>query len=104
MRKASLADKYTYRVVWSEEDGEFVGLGAEFPSLSWPATSQDGALRGVVKLVKEALADMQPPRRGSRFLWPRRNTAVYSRFVFPPSCTATWFWRPPRQGCRSIGW
>jgi hypothetical protein len=29
------ADKYTYRVTWSEDDGEFVGLCAEFPSLSW---------------------------------------------------------------------
>ena len=26
---------YTYRVTWSQEDEEFVGLCAEFPSLSW---------------------------------------------------------------------
>jgi predicted RNase H-like HicB family nuclease len=26
-------DKYTYRVTWAEEDGEYVGLCAEFPSL-----------------------------------------------------------------------
>ncbi|MGV7292077.1 antitoxin HicB, partial [Mycobacterium kansasii] len=26
---------YTYRVEWSPEDGEWVGLCAEFPSLSW---------------------------------------------------------------------
>ncbi|PJA42533.1 MAG: toxin-antitoxin system HicB family antitoxin, partial [Lysobacterales bacterium CG_4_9_14_3_um_filter_62_6] len=26
---------YTYRVIWSDEDVEFVGLCAEFPSLSW---------------------------------------------------------------------
>lgn len=25
---------YTYRVTWSQEDGEHVGLCAEFPSLS----------------------------------------------------------------------
>ena len=24
-------DHYTYRVTWSEEDGEYVGLCAEFP-------------------------------------------------------------------------
>ena len=29
------AKLYTYRVLWSEEDAEFVGLCAEFPSLSW---------------------------------------------------------------------
>ncbi|MDQ5918495.1 MAG: hypothetical protein QG660_1608, partial [Pseudomonadota bacterium] len=30
-------DHYTYRVTWSAEDGEHVGLCAEFPSLSWRA-------------------------------------------------------------------
>ena len=36
-------DKYTYRVTWSEEDGEYVGLCAEFPSLSWLADTQTAA-------------------------------------------------------------
>jgi hypothetical protein len=27
-------DRYTYRVTWSEDDNEYVGLCAEFPSLS----------------------------------------------------------------------
>ena len=27
-------DRYTYRITWSAEDGEHVGLCAEFPSLS----------------------------------------------------------------------
>ena len=35
MRRIELADKYTYRVIWSDEDSEFVGLCAELPSLSW---------------------------------------------------------------------
>ena len=52
-------DHYTYRVTWSEEDGEFVGLCAEFPSLSWLASSAAGALRGIQKVVAEAVADMQ---------------------------------------------
>lgn len=52
------ADKYTYRVTWSEEDAEHVGLCAEFPSLSWLATSPEAALRGIRKLVVEAVADM----------------------------------------------
>ena len=33
------SDKYTFRVTWSEEDGEFIGLCAEFPSVSWLAES-----------------------------------------------------------------
>ncbi len=52
------ADKYTYRVTWSEEDSEFVGLCAEFPSLSWLASSQTAALQGIRKVVVEVLADM----------------------------------------------
>ena len=27
-------DHYAYRVIWSEEDGEYVGLCAEFPGLT----------------------------------------------------------------------
>lgn len=52
-------DHYTYRVTWSAEDGEYVGLCAEFPSLSWLAGSQDAALQGVRHLVAEAVADME---------------------------------------------
>jgi len=30
-------DHYTYRVTWSVDDDEYVGLCAELPSLSWLA-------------------------------------------------------------------
>jgi predicted HicB family RNase H-like nuclease len=52
-------DKYTYRVTWSEDDSEYVGLCAEFPSLSWLARSPEAALKGVRKLVGEVVTDMQ---------------------------------------------
>jgi len=51
-------DKYTYRVTWSEEDEEYVGLCAEFPSLSWLAHTPEAALKGIRKLVSEVIADM----------------------------------------------
>ena len=51
-------DRYTYRVTWSEEDREHVGLCAEFPSLSWLAKTPEKALAGIRKLVKESLNDM----------------------------------------------
>jgi predicted HicB family RNase H-like nuclease len=50
---------YTYRVTWSIEDGEYVGLCAEFPSLSWLANSQEAAFDGIRNLVVEVLTDMQ---------------------------------------------
>ncbi len=51
-------DIYTYRVTWSEEDEEYVGLCAEFPSLSWLAATPEEALRGIRDVVHKAVADM----------------------------------------------
>ncbi len=50
---------YTYRVTWSEEDKEYVGLCAEFPGLSWLADTQEEALHGISNLVSEVLLDME---------------------------------------------
>ena len=52
------AQLYTYRVLWSEQDQEFVGLCAEFSSLSWLEQDQSAALKGIVELVAQAVADM----------------------------------------------
>ncbi|MBW2263270.1 MAG: toxin-antitoxin system HicB family antitoxin, partial [Deltaproteobacteria bacterium] len=52
-------DRYTYRVTWYEEDGEHVGLCAEFPSLSWLARTPEAALRGIRKVVAGVVADMR---------------------------------------------
>ena len=51
-------DHYTYRVSWSPEDSEYVGLCAEFPSLSWLSTSPEAALRGIRKVVANVVEDM----------------------------------------------
>ena len=51
-------DRYTYRVTWSGEDREHVGLCAEFPGLSWLDTSPEKALAGIRRLVKGCLRDM----------------------------------------------
>jgi len=50
-------DHYTYRVTWSQEDGEYLGLCVELPSLSWLAPSPEEALSGIRKVVAEAVAD-----------------------------------------------
>lgn len=51
-------DHYTYRVTWSAEDGEHVGLCAEFPSLSWLAASPEEALAGIRAVVADCVKDM----------------------------------------------
>jgi predicted HicB family RNase H-like nuclease len=57
--KTKKSDRYTYRVTWSEEDREHVGLCAEFPSLSWLAASPEAALRGIRTVVAKVVEDMQ---------------------------------------------
>ena len=52
-------DRYTYRVTWSEDDNEYVGLCAEFPSLSWLARTPEAALKGIRKVVGGVVKDMQ---------------------------------------------
>ena len=56
---AKKVDRYTYRVTWSEEDREYVGLCVEFPSLSWLEKSQEKALLGIRKAVAETVADLK---------------------------------------------
>ncbi len=52
-------DHYTYRVTWSQEDGEYVGLCAEFSGLSWLAKTPEGALKGIRKVVAGVIEDMK---------------------------------------------
>ncbi|MDD5675414.1 MAG: toxin-antitoxin system HicB family antitoxin [Chitinivibrionales bacterium] len=55
-------DHYSYRVIWSEEDKEYVGLCAEFPSLSWLAKSPEDALHGIREVVAGVIEDMKKNR------------------------------------------
>ena len=50
---------YTYRVTWSPEDQEYIGLCAEFASLSWLAKTPEKALKGIQKIVADVVADLQ---------------------------------------------
>jgi len=49
---------YTYRVTWSEEDGEHVALCAEFPGLSYLSLTPAEALRNMLDMVKGVVEDM----------------------------------------------
>ena len=52
-------EHYSYRIFWSDEDQEFVGLCAEFPSLSYLSEQQKAALEGITTLVKNIIQDME---------------------------------------------
>ena len=46
-------------VTWSAEDGEHVGLCAEFPSLSWLAATPEASLKGIRKVVAQTVEDLR---------------------------------------------
>ena len=52
------AKNYSYRIIWSEEDQEHVGLCAEFPSLSWLSPDPSKALTGIMDVVESVIQDM----------------------------------------------
>ena len=75
----------TYRITWSDEDNETVGLSAEFPSLSWLAKDLQAALRGIRKLVHEVIEDMR--REGEAVPEPialKRFSGKFMVRVSPP--------------------
>jgi predicted HicB family RNase H-like nuclease len=51
-------DHYTYRVTWSSDDDEYVGLCTELPSLSWLAKTPESALQGIRNMVADIIKDM----------------------------------------------
>ena len=54
-----LLDFYTYRVLWSDADGMFIGLCAELPSLSHLDDTAEGAFTGIRDVTATALEIMQ---------------------------------------------
>ena len=75
----AVSDHYTYRVIWSAEDEEHLGLCAEFPSLSWLASTPDEALAGIRELVAGGVEDMrasgeEPPRSLEDTVHARENS------------------------------
>jgi predicted HicB family RNase H-like nuclease len=82
---------YTYRVEWSPEDGEWVGLVAEFPSLSWLHVDPVEAIRGIRDLVEGVVVDMRkvdetPPeplaeRRYSGKVFVRTSPELHRRLT-----------------------
>jgi predicted HicB family RNase H-like nuclease len=77
-------DRYTYRITWSEADAEYVGLCAEFPSLSWLDTSPESALRGIRTVVEDVCRDMS--KNGESPPQPLSTKSYSGKFVvrIPP--------------------
>lgn len=74
-----MSDHYTYRVTWSAEDEEHVGLCLEFPSLSWMASTPEEAFSGILALVQDVLADMRA--NGETLPDPLADRSYSGRFL-----------------------
>ena len=70
---------YTYRITWSEEDQEFIGLCAEFSSLSWLDTTPEKALQGIRELITDIVEDMR--NNGESIPEPLTNRQYSGKFM-----------------------
>ncbi len=52
-------DRYTYRIIWSDEDEMYVGLCAEFALLSHLDDTPEGAFAGIRNAVAFAVRSLQ---------------------------------------------
>ena len=91
-------DRYTYRVVWSEEDGEYVGTCAEFGLLSHLDDTPEKALAGIRDLVAFSVSDLRR-EGGARSLSrsPPAGTVERSRCVsrLRPTAPLRWTQQKP---------
>lgn len=71
-------DRYAYRVIWSNGDQEYVGLCAEFPTLSWLAGTPEKALKGIRRVVAEGIEIMEAD--GDSIPEPLSNKKYSGRF------------------------
>ncbi|ETD73056.1 HicB [Pelistega indica] len=77
-------EHYTYRISWSVEDQEYVGLCAEFPSLSWLAKTPSDALTGIMTVVNEVVQDMKANNESIPEAIADRNYSGEFRIRIPP--------------------
>ena len=77
-------DHYTYRVTWSAEDQEYLGLCAEFSSLSWLDKSPDKALKGIRQVVADVVTDMSANQEEIPVPLAERSYSGEFRVRIPP--------------------
>ncbi|TVQ47814.1 MAG: type II toxin-antitoxin system HicB family antitoxin [Gloeocapsa sp. DLM2.Bin57] len=69
---------YSYKVIWSSEDEEFVGLCVEFPSLSYLHENRQSALEGITDLVKDIVSDLEA--NGEKVPYPLTERTYSGKF------------------------
>lgn len=91
-------DHYTYRVTWSPDDKEHVGLCAEFPSLSWLSKTPESALKGIRQIVAESVADMRANGEDVPVPLAEKHYSGEFRVRIPPEVHRTLAMQAAEQG------
>ncbi|MDQ1581645.1 MAG: hypothetical protein QOD05_2420 [Microbacteriaceae bacterium] len=60
------AQRFTYRVVWSDEEDAWMGTVDQMPSLSWVAGDVTAAANGIRRLVRRTEVDRRTTEAASR--------------------------------------
>ena len=81
---AGLVEAYTYRVQWSEEDQEHIGLCAELPMLSHLDRDAVKAFRGIRELVASVVADRSARNLQSPAPLSKRRFSGVFKVRLPP--------------------
>lgn len=68
------AEKYTYRLLWSEPTERYLGVCSEFPKLVYEATTAAEALAGIQRRVSSELEDLTKARK------PHPEPQVFRKF------------------------
>jgi predicted HicB family RNase H-like nuclease len=67
------AEHFTYRLLWSSKDDEYIATVAEFPSLSWISSTRKSALEGLTSMVEDVIADMTKSGEAIPEPWDERK-------------------------------
>jgi predicted HicB family RNase H-like nuclease len=78
-------DHYTYRVTWSADEQQYIGLCAEMPLLSHFDDTREAALAGIIKLVAGVVADMLEKREPVPEALAERDYSGEFKVRVPPS-------------------
>ena len=97
-RRNPRTDQFTYRVTWSAEDKEHVGLCAEFPSLSWLAPTPEEALARIRKVVKAAVKEMEMTGERNPTPFAVKHYSGQFRVRIPPAVHRTLAIEAAEQG------
>lgn len=93
-----LAGQYDFHVHWSPEDGEYVAVAREWPSLSWLASDRTAALEGLVRAIEDVLEDMAETGETPPEPLSRRTYSGEVRLRMPKELHRSLAWQADQEG------